>query len=268
VDASSNGAGAFRPRRIGELITAAFDLYGRHWQNLILLVAVVVVPLSLLQTFVSEQLVRSGWTSEAVVNGRPEITTPVAATLVASAVVGLISIVIWTMLLGAITLAAAGTFLGRDLDIGASYRFGLARFWSIVWVGILMGLAIVAGFILLVIPGLFVLTRLSVAVPSLVVEGRRGGSALSRSWNLVRGHGWHVFGTLVVAWILTGLVRSVLTAPFAGWVSQGIASAIASIVTMPFTALVGVMLYLDLRVRAEGLDAPTLERELAAASGR
>ena len=71
----------------------------------------------------------------------------------------------WTVLTGAITRAAAGTFLGRDLEIGESYRYGLARFWSIVLVGVLSALAIVGGFILLIIPGFIVLTSPRVRDP-------------------------------------------------------------------------------------------------------
>jgi hypothetical protein len=47
---------------------------------------------------------------------------------------------------------------------------------------------------------------------------------------------------------------------------QGILVSIGSIITMPFMALVTVLLYLDLRVRKEGLSDETLRRELAASS--
>lgn len=40
-----------------------------------------------------------------------------------------------------------------------------------------------------------------------------------------------------------------------------LASAIASVITMPFTALVGILIYLDMRVRKEQLDLATLERD-------
>jgi hypothetical protein len=170
----------------------------------------------------------------------------------------------WTVLAGAITRAAAGTFLGHDLEIGESYRYGLARFWSIVLIGTLSALAVVGGFILLIIPGFIVLTHLVVAIPGLVIEDRRGSDALRRSWNLVRGFGWPVFGTIILAGLLTGLVNAVLTAPFGDNVAaRSIAASIASVLTMPYTALVGVFIYLDLRVRKEQYSASDLERDLA-----
>jgi hypothetical protein len=80
-----------------------------------------------------------------------------------------------------------------------------------------------------------VLTFLSCAIPALVIEGKRGREALRRSWSLVRGRGWPVFGTIIVATILT----------------------------MPYMALVGVFIYLDMRVRKEQYSAAELERDLA-----
>lgn len=255
---------AFRPRGVGEILTAAFQLYGRHWQNLITLVAVVVVPLSVIQYFLSDQLIRKGFENDTLTNGVTVTTTSAVGALFAGLVVAIISIAIWGVLTSAITLAAVGTFLGRDMDIGASYRFGLARFGSVLLIVFLMALAIIGGFILLVIPGFIVLTRLSCAVPTLVVEGKRGRTALSRSWNLVKGRGWPVFGTLIVAGIISSVVSAVFTAPFpSSWVARGLASAIASVITMPFTTLVGIVIYLDLRVRKEQLDRATLERDLS-----
>lgn len=267
MDAPTNEPTPLRPRTVGELLNAAFQIYARHWQNLALLVAIVVVPLTFAQVLVSDRLIRNGWTTEAVRNGRVEITTPLAASLVASAVVALVAVVIWTTLTGAITLAAAGTMLGRDLDIGASYRFGLSRFWSLLWIGILIALSLVAGFILLIVPGFIVLTRLTCVVPALVVEGKRGGAALRRSWDLVKGRGWPVFGTIIVAGIISGMVSALFTSPFGnGWVVRALASSLAQVITMPFTALVGILIYLDLRIRTEGLDEAGLERDLSTAS--
>jgi ABC-type transporter Mla maintaining outer membrane lipid asymmetry permease subunit MlaE len=59
-------------------------------------------------------------------------------------------------------------------------------------------------------------------------------------------------------------VNAVITAPFSAgaWFVQGVAAAIATTVTLPFGALVGVLLYLDLRARNERLDLDTLKTDL------
>jgi hypothetical protein len=249
---------------VGEILGDAFALYRRHWQNLIAIVAVIVIPLSFVQVLLGELWIREGLTREELRNGVRVVDGAVVAGVLASLVVAATSILMWTVLTGAITRAAAGTFLGRDLDIGDSYRYGLARFWSIVLIGVLAALAIAGGFILLIIPGFIVLAHLTCAMPALVIEDHRGRAALRRSWNLVRGFGWPVFGIIIVAGLLSGLVNGVLTAPFGdNWAARSIAASIASVLTMPYMALVGVFIYLDLRVRKEQYSAADLERDLA-----
>jgi len=63
-------------------------------------------------------------------------------------------------------------------------------------------------------------------------------------------------------------VNAVITAPFSAgaWFLQGIAAAVATTVTLPYGALVGVLLYLDLRARKEPLDLDTLRANLEEAS--
>ena len=257
----------FRPRRVGEILTDAFGLYRRHWQNLIVTVAVIVIPLSFAQVLIADLWIREGLTREELQNGAEVVSGRLVAGALASLVFGIIAILMWTVLAGAITRAAAGTFLGRDLEIGESYRYGLARFWSIVLIGVLSALAIVGGFILLIVPGFIVLAHLTCVIPALAIEDRRGREALRRSWDLVRGFGWPVFWTIIVAGLLTGLVNGIVTAPFGdNWAARSIAASIASVLTMPYTALVGILIYLDLRVRKERYSPDDLERDLARAS--
>jgi len=254
-----------RPRGVGEILGDAFRLYARHWQNLILIVAVIVIPLSIAEVLLTGFWIREGLTEEELRNGVEVVVDGAfVAGVLASFVLVAISILMWTILTGAITRAAAGTFLGRDLEIGESYRYGFARFWSIVLVGVLSALAIAVGFVLLVIPGFIVLTFLTCGIPALVIEDKRGREALRRSWTLVRGFGWHVFGAFILAAILSGIVNGVLTAPFGdNYAVRSITASIASVITMPFMALVGVFIYLDLRVRKERYSAGDLERDLA-----
>ncbi|HSJ51449.1 MAG TPA: hypothetical protein VLA90_09215 [Actinomycetota bacterium] len=250
----------FHPRTVGEILGDAFGLYTRHWRNLLATVAVIVVPLALVQVLLIDLVIDETFTDGTTTGTNGSVAAAVAASLVVAA----ITVLMWALVTGAITRAAAGTFLGRDLDVRESYTYGLSRFWSIVWVGVLSALAIAAGFIALVIPGFFVLTRLTCALPALVIEGRRGTTALSRSWNLVAGRGWPVFGTIIVAGLLTGIVGSLLTAPFGdNTVARAIGQSLSSVITTPYMSLVGILIYLDLRVRKEGYTPAGLELDLA-----
>ena len=168
------------------------------------------------------------------------------------------------MLTGAITRAIAAEVAGQDPDVEQSYRFGFARLGPILVVSILVGLATLIGLIVFIIPGIYIGVRLAVSTQALVVEGRQGTQAMRRSWDLVGGHWWHAAFTVLLAGLLTEVVSAVITAPFgaSAWVAQAVAAAVATTVTLPYGALVGVLLYLDLRARKERLDLDTLNTDL------
>lgn len=258
----------FRPRSVGEILSHAFELYRLHWRNLALTVALIVVPLAIIQVLFVDLVIDDAFGETVRRDGREVLDAGAGAAIAAGLVTAIATVLMWAVVTGAITRAAAGTFLGRDLDIGESYRYGLARLGSIILVGLLAGLAIAGGFLLLVIPGFFVLTRLTCALPALVIEDRRGTDALSRSWNLVAGHGWPVFGTIIVAGLISGIVGGILTAPFGdNTLGRAVAQSISSIVTTPYMSLVGILIYLDVRVRKERYGPTDLEAELARTGG-
>ena len=259
-----SGAALPRPMGIGEILSTAFQLYQRHWRTLLAIAAVVVVPFTLLQYLFGDQVRTRG---EETANG-VVIETASWAVGIAGLVTALAGLLMFLVLTGAITRAVAAEVAGQDPSLEQSYRFGFHRLGSVLLVSVLVGLATIAGFILLVIPGIYIGVRLAVSVEALVVEGRRGTQAMGRSWELVGGHWWHAFGALVVAGLLTGLVNAVITAPFGntGWFVQAIAAAVATVITMPYGVLVGVLLYLDLRARKEALTLERLRTDLQASA--
>jgi hypothetical protein len=252
-----------QPRSVGEILETAFRLYGRHWAVLMQIVAVVVVPLTLLQYLVGDAVSGNVTTTT---NGQVALQEGAGQGILAGFLVAVLGLLILQILYGAVAWAVATVLVGRQPDIGESYRFGYRRMWSILLVGVLFALAVFGGLILFVVPGVIFAVRFSVSVPALVVEGRRGTEALSRSWNLVRGYSWPVFGAFLVAFLLTSIVNSVLTSTSANWFVQGVLASIGSIVTTPFVGLVIGLIYFDLRVRKEMLDVAMLDRELQAAS--
>jgi hypothetical protein len=259
-----DGVVAFPPRRIGEILSTAFRLYRRHWQTLFAIAAVVVVPLTLLEYVVGRWVRTQG----EVLRNDEVVSTSFWAVAIAALVAAVVGVLLYHLLSGAITRAIAAELAGEDPDVEESYRFGFARLGSVLLVSILVGLATLGGLILLIIPGIYIGVRLAVSVEALVVEGRRGTEAMRRSWALVGGHWWHAFATLLVAAIIMSVVEAVITAPFSAgaWFVQGLAAAVATVVTLPYGALIGVVLYLDLRARKERLDLHNLKADLQASA--
>ena len=263
-DGAGGGGPSLPQRDLGSILSTAFEIYKANASNLLLIVAVVVVPLTFISAFITgvvfapDEVTRFGET----INER---------TLIVALIVGFIGIVIAVIinavLQAALLRGAALASLGEPVDIDASYKWGFARFGSVLLISLLVGLAVLGGLILLIIPGIIFMIMFSVSIPALVVENRRGTDAMSRSWNLVKGHFWHALGVLVVALIITAVISGIISAIGGAlgdnWLIAWIFEALAQIVVAPFSALVSVLLYLDLRARTESLSAGTLRAELA-----
>ena len=258
------GTAALPPRGIGELLSAALQLYRRHWRTLMAIAAVVVVPLTLVQYGIGHWVRSHGQQMQDQV----VVSTSFWAVAGASLLAALVGLLLYQVLTGAITRTIAAEVAGQDLGVEQSYRFGFARLGPILVVSILVGLATLLGLIVFIIPGIYIGVRLAVSTQALIVEDKRGTEAMRRSWELVGGHWWHAAFTLLVAGLITAVVNAVITAPFSAgaWLVQGVAAAVATIVTLPFGALVGVLLYLDLRARKEPLDLDTLKANLQASA--
>jgi hypothetical protein len=197
----------------------------------------VVIPLTLVEHAIGGWVHRHGQQLQDQV-ASTSLWAQAAAWLLAA----LAGLLLYQVLTGAITRAIAAEVAGQDLGLEQSYRFGFARLGPILIVAILVGLATLAGLIVLIIPGIYIGVRLAVSTQALVVEGKGGTQAMRRSWDLVGGHWWHAAFTVLLAGLLTEVVNAVITAPFG--------------------ALVGVLLYLDLRARKERLDLDTLNTDL------
>lgn len=169
-------------------------------------------------------------------------------------------ITLGTALVGALALAPGVllvVFSGSDLVTGAGV------------VALLLGLlAWLAG-------GVFLWVRWSMATPAMLLEGLGVRAALRRSAALVRRSFWRTFGILLLTTIVTYVVVTAVAVPFGavgtvlGGVDGGdpdsvwfavsqttstLGSIIGSVVAYPFLASVTALLYVDLRMRREGLD--------------
>jgi hypothetical protein len=256
-----------RPLAVGEVIDVALKIWRRHFWTLVRIVVVVVAPVAILSSLIVN--------SVAV---QPAPTPPTGEDVGGLLAGGFTAVVLG--LLGFLLASAASlravsvAYLGGTPDWRESLQVAAARFGSLLWLSILLGLGLFLALIALLVPFIWLSVAWSLAFVVLVAEGLGGGQALGRSYALVRGRWWPVFGALALAKIVQYIMSLIIGLPlgllslntragtFAAFVTGAVGDTIRSAVTTPFFAAVLVLVYYDLRVRKEGFDLEVMARSI------
>ncbi len=200
-------------------------------------------------------------------------TVLVAASPALALVSLLISLVATTLFTGMVVELVADVQDGRrDASPGQLLRAATPVLGQLILVGIVAGIGIVIGFVLIIIPGLILITIWSVAAPVVVLEHPGVLAALGRSRGLVRGNGWQVFGVILMLYILVGVVSFIIegAADSAGSGVGIVVRVIVGVLTAPLPALAAAVLYFELRgapvsqTPGAGGDGPDVERAFGA----
>lgn len=133
-----------------------------------------------------------------------------------------------------------------DMDLRTTISAAMPYVGTVAIAAILAAIGIGIGFILIIVPGLILLTFWSLLVPEIVIGGAGAIESFGRSWRTVRGYGWNVFGTLVLVWIIMIVFEIVLSVILlalpVGWRSF-ISGLVSGAVVAPFIAAVVTLVY-------------------------
>lgn len=189
------------------------------------------------------------------------IGTGAGLALLVALITTVVSIVGTFWLQGALVYAVDDVRDGRiDSSIGELFERVRPNLGTLIVAGILAGLGIAVGLVLLIVPGLILLTWWCLIVPVIVLEGKEVSEAFSRSRQLVRGHGWTVFGVIIVSVIAVAIASGVIQSIFSflgPFLRYWIGGAIASAIVDPFLAVALTLMYFHLR------DSPAAEAPIA-----
>lgn len=136
----------------------------------------------------------------------------------------------------------------RDSSIGDLFSSAAPAILPLIGFSILAGIGVAIGLVLIIVPGLILLTFWSVGAPAIVAERVGVFEAFGRSWNLVKGNAWSVFGALVVVTLIWLAVQFILVA-IANPIGDGailVANVIAGALTAPLFALAVSVMFFDL----------------------
>jgi hypothetical protein len=211
----------------GTVIGKAWDMYEAHWRHLLPIAFVVYVLISLLILLLGSL----GWLGTVV-----GFFVSIAG-------------VFW--LQGALVLAVDDVRDGRaDLSLSETLERVRPHLTTLALAGLLAGIAITFGFILLIVPGLFLLTIWLLIVPAIMLENRGVSASFARSQELVRGYGWSVFGVIVLTVLIfigVGIVFAILEGVLdSRWLSFAL-NIVLQTITAPFLALAWTITYYELR---------------------
>jgi hypothetical protein len=284
------GVIALRPLNLGDILDGAITAIRKYPLLILGVSAVVAVVSALLNLGASLWLLPD---LQQVANLDPNTVTQEEAMDQALGLLGSSSVVLGvtlvitlltgTFLSGFLTVVMGKAVLGRPVSFGDAMTELKSRFAPLLGVTVLYSLAVVAGAILCLIPAVPVYVFFALASPALILERSKVGQAFGRSKTLVSGSFWRVLGILLLAAVISWVITAVIGIPFnlgsgafdsiinptdvpdlsvGALILQSIGSVIAQTIVAPFVALVTVLVYIDQRMRKEGIDI-----ELARAAG-
>ncbi|WP_395645236.1 glycerophosphoryl diester phosphodiesterase membrane domain-containing protein [Terricaulis sp.] len=187
----------------------------------------------------------------------------------------LASFVFTYILQGSLTRASVDDLSGKGVQFGAALGDGFRYFFPLFIVALLVGIGMMIGFILLIIPGIILAVRWVVSAPVVVVEREGPTRAIGRSAELGEGHRWAIFGLILLfvvfsyaCMIVLGMVMAatlgdvgpagiITTMDTTGLLIAGFTAVISAITTLIST--VGTAsLYFELRRVKDGVSVTDL----------
>jgi hypothetical protein len=148
------------------------------------------------------------------------------------------------------------------------------------------GVALVLGVLVWAVVAVVLLVVSAMATPALLLEATSVRQAFVRGWRIVRMAFWRTVGVMLLTVVLVYVLSTLLSAPASvlnmvftalnpddpravaslhpvQLVITGLFTSVSSTIVLPFLASVATLLYIDVRMRREGLDV-----ELASAAAR
>lgn len=207
--------------------------------------------------------------------------------------------------MGVMAISVSDSVIGRKISVSDAWGRTVKRAWFLIGFSLLTMLVVLVAYALatgivvglflidptvgviglfLVLAALFVgavwvFTRVILIPPALAVEGGGFWETCRRAWKLTRGTFWRVLGIYLLTSLILGIIGQVVAVPVslllslsmvmqsgAGLaVSYGVTYVITGGMSVLFLGGVMALLYIDTRMRREGLDVQLQAAAAAAA---
>lgn len=231
-----------RALSFGEILDTSFAILRNHFMLLVGASAIMYVPLYVVSGLVTPT--------------DPKQAAEVSVLYVVSMLLTFVYFsVLWPVVTASLAYAVSELYRGNDVTIGAALGRGWKLMLPLSGTAILAWTLTIFGFILLIVPGMFLVVMWMLWTSVAVLENTFGYKALKRSAELTRGYRWRAVGLLFVMGIVSAVLSMAVAfslgfIPVLGGFAQGIMQSVSS----SFAATMLVVMYFDLRCRKEQFD--------------
>lgn len=207
--------------------------------------------------------------------------------------------------MGVMAISVSDSVIGRKISVSDAWGRIVKRAWFLIGFSLLGMLAVLVAYALaigvvallfavdptlgvigiflalaaLLVGGVWAVTRVVLVPPALAVEGGGFWDTFRRAWKLTRGSFWRVLGISLLTWLILFIISQAVMVPIsmlmslfmimqsgAGLaVSYGITYLVTGGMQVLFLGGVTALLYIDTRMRREGLDVQLQAAAAAAA---
>ncbi|MDG5818763.1 glycerophosphoryl diester phosphodiesterase membrane domain-containing protein [Natronococcus sp. A-GB7] len=142
----------------------------------------------------------------------------------------------------------------RATSIGDEIDHVLGRLLSLVGATLIYFVAVTIGLLLLILPGIYLAIRLSLAFPAIVIDDENAFDGLGTSWSVAKGNLLKLLGISVLAFVAlfsTGIVAGIVGALFESVAVVAAISAVVTAIVSPIVQLSYARVYLENRPGSE-----------------
>jgi hypothetical protein len=264
-----------RPMTVADILDGAFTIIKARPARIFGITALFVVPFTLLLAYLERQLYDVSlvdfYSSDPAVVAESSDTSGLSPNLLL-----MIELLLPALALVAVAAAIArlvrGWSHGEDPTAGELLSGVAGSAWPLFASYLLVHLAEAAGALACGLGALFVMPLFAVTAPVIGMEDAGPITAMQRAARLAGKRYWPVLGVNVLIGLTASLLANALGGLPAtlstflgveiGWLLVALGNVLGAVVTTPFVAAATVLLYLDLRVRIEGIDLEMSAREL------
>jgi hypothetical protein len=254
-----------RPRTIPQVLDGAVGVLRRHASVMVTVVLVVFVPVHLAAVLLQRAggaPATEGFGTGGLLDALGQSSGGAAASLYASSALRSLALAFAGVALAHVVAADA---LGQATGAAIALKRAARRFPAVLVAWLFAKTLIILGTCLALVGGVALLVSFSMTSPVIALETAGPVRALRRSWHLTATRWASTLGLVLLVALVSTLVAIAMAAlpllvglfgPLEriDWLLTAIGQVLASLIVVPLVGGSAALWYLDLRVRAEGID--------------